>query len=694
MSESLNLYTLLTLTGCLLAGIGLSWLLYSRSEHLDKKLRYGLAVCRAIVITAIGFLLFFPLVRNISYTLEKPVIVIGQDNSISVGSIVAAGFDKQQYEKNLKALSSRLSDKYDVKIYSFSDSVKSGFDFKNEGKLSNGAGFINKLNDELVNRNVGAVIMASDGIFNRGGSPLYDLNKLKAPVYTIGLGDTVPKKDLMISNVNHNSLAYLDNEFTIEAQVQAFEAKGAESTISVVENGKSIYTDKFQITSNAFAKTIPIKLKASKLGLQKYTIVVKPIANEISDRNNVQHIFIDVIDARQKVLIAASAPHPDIAALKQSIMMNKHYDLKVLLGDDLNAINPNDYGLIIMYQLPSLQNDASGFMNKVKQSNAPLWYILGAQSNLNIFNQLQSSVNYSGSNQTMQEAFPSFNPNFTAFNLDPANVKLIEGFDPLQAPFGQLNARGDAIVALKQRIGKIKTESPQLFFMNDNGKKIGYLIGEGLWRWKLSEAQEEQTSTVFNTLVSSSVQYLSVKDDKRKFKVYTAKSTFDENENILINAVLYNDSYVSVNTSDVSIQLKNGEGKTYNFLFSRTESAYQLDAGTLPAGTYTYTASTTLGGKKYTEQGVFYVNALLAEYQQTTANHQLLNTMSAATNGKLYMPQDLLKIANAIESNDQIKTLSYEDRKYEELINFKWLFAFIMALLTLEWFFRKRNGEI
>jgi len=44
--------------------------------------------------------------------------------------------------------------------------------------------------------------------------------------------------------------------------------------------------------------------------------------------------------------------------------------------------------------------------------------------------------------------------------------------------------------------------------------------------------------------------------------------------------------------------------------------------------------------------------------------------------------------------NENIKTLSYEDRKYEELINFKWLFVCILFLLTLEWFFRKRNGEV
>lgn len=695
MSDTINFFTILTLVGCLLAGIACAWLLYRGTAHLEKRLRYLLALARVLIVTVISGLLFFPLVRSISYKLERPVIVIGQDNSLSVRQIEPANFNRLQYEKDLKTLASRLAEKYDVKIYHFSDSVGQGFDFDNKGKLSNVAGLINQLNDEMMNRNVGAVIVASDGIFNRGGSPLYDLNKLKAPVYTVGLGDTVPKRDVMIANVNHNSLVYLDNEFTVEIQLQAFESKGEQPTLSVIENGKNVYTGTHQITSDAFVQNVSVKLKASRLGLQKYTVNLSPVNNEISVKNNTQNIFVDVIDARQKVLIAASGPHPDIATLRQAITANEHYDLKVVVGEELNAQKPTDYSLVILYQVPSAQNDAVAFLSRLKQSSVPVWYILGAQSNLNVFNQLQQGTSYSGNSNVLQEAFSYANPGFTAFNIDPAAVKLVEQFDPLQSPSGKVNVAGTAIAVLNQRIGKVKTDSPQWFFTNESGKKAGYLIGEGLWRWKLGEAKEDTgRASVVSGLISSTVQYLSVKDDKRKFKVYPAKSTFDENERVLLNAVLYNDSYMAVNEPDVSVQIKNETGKSYNFLFSRTETAYQLDAGTLPAGNYNYKATTILGANKYTVEGVFYVDALLTEYQQTIANHQLLNSMSAQTNGKFYLPAQLKEILNDIIKNEQIKTLSYEDRKYQELINFKWLFFMIMALLTLEWFFRKRNGEI
>lgn len=694
MSDSFNVYTVLALLACLSTGLLLAWLLYRNTEQLDRRLRNFLFALRSIVFSLIGCLLVFPLIRSVSYSLEKPIILIAQDNSISVGHIEPAGFDRKQYEKEFRSLAEELSADYELKVYHFSDSLRAGFDFSYQGKLTNGAQLMSQLNEAYLNRNVGALILATDGLFNHGGSPLYELDKLKAPVYAIALGDTIPRKDLMIANVNYNNLVYLNNEFTLEVQVQAVDSKGESTQISVLENGIKIKSEQISVQDNAFTKTISLKLKATKLGLQKYTLNLSTVPNEVSDRNNTQQVFIEVIDGRQKVLIAAAGPHPDITAIKQVLAQDKNYEVKVALGDDLNHLLAKDYNLVVLCQLPAAGADFSGFLKQVQLSKSSVWYILGAQSSFAAFNQFQNQVHVAGANPALQESYSQVNPGFTAFSLDAAAQKQFESLDPLLMPFGKIQLNGAGIVALNQRIGKVLTENPQLFFMNDNGRKTGYLMGEGLWRWKLSAVETTSGTAFFNSIISQTVQYLSAKDDKRKFKSYTAKNTFDDNENVLINAVLYNDSYIAVNTPDVKIQVKNDAGKVYNFLCSRTENAYQLNAGILPAGNYTYAASTTFGNQHYSATGLFYVKAQVAEYQQSTANHQLLNTMAIQTNGKMIMPQQLSKLAAEIKKNEQIKTISYEDRKYQELINFKWLFILIMVLLSTEWFFRKRNGEI
>ncbi|MGM9475346.1 hypothetical protein ACS5PU_02905 [Pedobacter sp. GSP4] len=661
---------------------------------MDKKLQYGLTTLRIIVVTAIAWLLFAPLIKTLNYTLDKPVIIIGQDNSLSVGQVKTANFDQKLYEQNLKALEDKLSDKYEVKTYHFSDKPIEGFDFKNQGKLTDASAFFQKIRDEYTNRNIGAVILATDGIFNHGGNPLYSINQINAPVYTIALGDSIPKRDVLISNVNYNNIVYLDDDFTVEVQVQAFQSNNENVGLSISENGAKIEQQNLKINGNAFTKTIPLKIHAGKIGVQKYTVQLGTLQNEITARNNTQTFYVEVIDGRQKVLLAAAAPHPDLGVLKDAISLNKHYEAKLALGDDLSATDPSEFDLIILYQLPDAQNMAAGFIQKLKPLKKPLWYIVGAQSNIVAFNQLQNQVNLSAANGSVQEVYPDFVNGFTSFNLTEEDKKQFSAFDPLLSPFGRLTVNASATVVFNQRIGKVNTQQPLLFFTNESGLKTGYLMGEGLWRWKLSEAENEMPQSVLSDLISKTVQYLSVKDDKRRFKVFTSKSAYDENESIQFNGTLYNDSYQAVNEPEVNLQVKNEAGKIFNYTFSKTENAYQLDAGTMPAGNYTYVANTSLGGKKFTVSGSFYVNALIAEFQQTTANHQLLNTISKQSNGKVFMPANLLKIADEILKNENIKTISYEDRKYNELITMKWLFALILILLGTEWFLRKRNGEL
>ncbi|MGY0040277.1 hypothetical protein [Pedobacter sp. NJ-S-72] len=60
----------------------------------------------------------------------------------------------------------------------------------------------------------------------------------------------------------------------------------------------------------------------------------------------------------------------------------------------------------------------------------------------------------------------------------------------------------------------------------------------------------------------------------------------------------------------------------------------------------------------------------------------------------MYLPDQLLKIKDDLLKSNQLKTLSYEDRKYEELINLKSLFVLILILLSIEWFVRKRNSAL
>ena len=90
------------------------------------------------------------------------------------------------------------------------------------------------------------------------------------------------------------------------------------------------------INTPNFVKDVQIKLKANKIGVQKFTINVASLTNEITTKNNNQTIFVEVSDARQKIILASAFPHPDLTVIKQAIALNKHYEVTLALADELD----------------------------------------------------------------------------------------------------------------------------------------------------------------------------------------------------------------------------------------------------------------------------------------------------------------------------------------------------------------------
>jgi len=263
----------------------------------------------------------------------------------------------------------------------------------------------------------------------------------------------------------------------------------------------------------------------------------------------------------------------------------------------------------------------------------------------------------------------------------------------LNAPFASYKLKSAGKTLFKQQIGNTKTSAPLLVF-NDEAVKTAVLTGEGVWRWRIEDFEKNNNFDAFDELISKSVQYLSANEDKRKFRVKSSKDRYFENEHILLNAELYNDAYELVNGPEVSLELKNTDGKKYSFVFSKTGNSYELNAGSLPTGEYNFVAKTKLGTENYTLKGSFLVEALNIELMESKANHQLLYSLSKSTGGTMVYPEQIKSLIDSIKANEKVKTVRYREKSYEPLINLKWVFALIVLLLSFEWFLRKRNGAL
>jgi len=286
---------------------------------------------------------------------------------------------------------------------------------------------------------------------------------------------------------------------------------------------------------------------------------------------------------------------------------------------------------------------------------------------------------------------PSQDETFPLFTLSEEAKSAINEFPPLLAPFGEYKSTMNGYTLLSQKIGSVETENPLMVFYQNENKKVGVIVGEGIWKWRMQDYLKNSNHSAFNEIINKTVQFLSVKEDKSKFRIIT-KSVFLENEEIVINAELYNDSYELINEPEITLQIVDEENKDYQFSFNKTSTAYLLNAGMLPVGFYHYSAKVEWGNKTYSQQGKFQINPILLEANNTVADHQLLQNLATKNDGLLIYPNAIGQLEKLILENNDIVSISYEEEDLKELINLKWIFFLILTLLSLEWFLRKRNG--
>lgn len=675
---------------CIIAGLTYGGVLYYRDKKLNELsvwLVRLMAAFRFLIITILSFLLLSPLLKTVNREVEKPVIIIAQDNSESLVVGKDSGFYKSEYKQNLQKLIDELDNKYEVRLYSFADKIKeqpSTDSLEFNEKQTDISTLFDEIETRYSNRNIGAIVFASDGLYNKGSNPVYSTANIKAPVYTIALGDTTVKKDIILLKTDHNRLAYLGNKFPLEIVVNAKQLKNKNTLLTISKGEATLFTQTINFSSEAFTATIPVLLEAKEVGLQHYKIKLSTLPEEINTSNNVSDIFIDVLDARQKVVIIADAPHPDVAAIKESIEANQNYDVESYTADNFDK-PLKKYNLVILHQLPGPRNPATKILSELNASNTPVWIFTGATT------LLKSDLSIAAAGQKTNESEPVLEPNFPLFTISEELQKAVKNFPPLVCPYGNYPADNGSNVLFYQRIGIVDTKTPLLFFNTFGENKTAVFTGEGIWKWKLQDFASNGNHNLFNELISKTVQYLSVKVDKSFFKVI-GKNNFFENEPIEFEAEVYNESYELINEPEVNITISNSENKKFPYTFTKSNNAYRLNAGMMPVGEYKYEAKVKVGEKISLMRGEFSISALQAELINTIADHQLLYNLAKQHGGEMVYPNELEKLTQQLNNRDDIKSISYTQNKLSDLINLKWIFFLLLALLSFEWFIRKRNG--
>jgi hypothetical protein len=237
----------------------------------------------------------------------------------------------------------------------------------------------------------------------------------------------------------------------------------------------------------------------------------------------------------------------------------------------------------------------------------------------------------------------------------------------------------------------IETAKPLLATGTINGRKTGFIFGEGIWRWRLYNYYANQNHALFNELVNQLVQYLALRQNEDNF-IVDFKPVFAETEEIMLKAEVYNDAFERIKSEEVKIKIQNTANEEFEFTFDVRDEEYILNAGYLPTGDYTFSASVDIAGKTYNETGSFTITPVNFENLDLRANHNLLYQLANESGGGFYAPNQSEQLISDLQNNNRLKATSYFQEMINELLNLKWLFFVVLLLLTVEWFLRKFWG--
>ncbi len=686
-------YSLWYLILCaVLAGL-YAFLLYGKNkqnQELPIWVESLLGGLRFFTVFILAALLLNPFIQTWKTQTEAPIIIFAQDNSESILNNADSAYYSEEYLNQISGIKEEIGLEFQLVQMVFGDEVlvsDTGIDFTE--KRTNFAKLFDEIDARFAGDNIGAVIIASDGLYNSGANPEYYSFKQSYPVYTIGLGDTSVKSDISIVEIRTNDIVYLGNKFPVEVTINADLLQGRDAFLNVFTQGKLLEKRPIKITKDKHSFTENFTFSAKEEGTQRYIFKVTEFENELNLKNNTEQVLIDVLDNRDKILILANAPHPDVAAIRNVLIQKETYEVVVATANNFSG-DFESFNLVIAHGFGRQENALQ--WQSLWSSKVPIWNILYGQTNSALINSYQSAFGMDGNGTKTNRIFPAFNSTFNTFKISDETRGFVRNVPPLTSPFSEIAKTNDNQTLLFQKLGSVETNYPLWYFDTRGTVKNAWLFGEGLWRWKMYNFQENQSFDHFSELVWKTVQYLSVKEDKSRFRLKLNKR-YNENENVIIQAEFYDKSYEKTNQFNISLTLTDELENTYSYAFVPNNLGYILDIGMLPPGVYNYAAEVEDGSKKFKKSGSFIVVPVNVEFTKTKADFDVLKKLSNKTKGSFYLQSDLNSLLINFEDKSNFPSISYTSESKKELIHYKWIFGFILLLLTIEWLMRKLKGR-
>ncbi len=737
-----------------LVGLGTGALLVQQFLSLKQRLALGQSSFLVFLRTCVYILLIFfllgpALVDKRVTKLRRPLtVLIDSSESMAFPASSKATQDGKPGKSRLdlvrekllngqEPLIQKLNRDYDLRLYRFGTSVE---------PISPGSLSQLKAQDEgtrlleLLPRaatDAGAqsgILLFTDGITNGDQKTLDGTPALSVPVFTVGVGETEGFTDVRIAEVRAPEFAFRGREFKIDLTVQAYGLKG-KSVPLYFNRGKNLITSRpVAIDSDSFEQKITFSFNPKELGTHSFSLSIPAQPGEQITENNHKEFKVDVHRDKIRVLTLSGSPAWNYRFLRMAMKQDPLIELVsfVFLRTPTDTVDVPDNQLSLIpfpiddIFLEELKNfdvvffdDFSHrayfnpvYLERVKdfvRDGGGLAMLGGIRSfdsggyaESALKDVLPVELDNKGRYQTQGTVRPVLTASgkvhpITRLLPDPkANEEAWAKMPPL-ADLNQVRgARGETLLSASG--DGAATGSPLLTIGRFGKGRTLALMTDDVWRWNFIAVGNRETPQNHLKLIRQAVRWLAQEPAFEQVQIRPIP-TSRPGEKVAIKLRVLKDDFTP--TAQASVQLRvfgpEGEPSLVSATADSEEGEYTGEYTPTKEGSYRVEAEANLAGKTLgRDKTSFSVAFPYGESDDGRPRTDLLKQIAEASHGEFFSINDwndkaLNKIAAKLESHAPSQIV---EQRQTRLWSTLWPFSIILALLSVEWWMRRKWGLI
>jgi hypothetical protein len=701
----------------ILIAVAISIFFYRRTlPPIPPAKRIVLIALRSLALSLMLMLLFEPLLSLISRSTQQPVLAVLIDNSKSMSIKDKTGDRAAHVKELLKSSAVKNAESIgEVRYVLFGAKTKEQSSINPDSLALNEdatdiTSALRQLAREKDRANIGAALIVSDGNYNVGQSPLYEAEQVGIPLYAVGIGDSTEQKDIVVTKVATNELVYAETEVPVDATIKSSGFKGEKIEVTLNEGSREL--SKAYVTLEEGTREYGVRLSyvPEGDGVKKYSVRVSRVQGELTTANNQKSFLTRILKSKLRVLMIAGAPSPDLTIVKQTLREDRNIEVRSLTQKTPSAfyegqlsgrlLDSADCVALIGFPVASTADATiEALKSAMTKKTIPMLFVAGKSVSDSKLSALNSLLPFTTTNTSQTEQLVFLEPIHSTHPILATNTE--EGIEswkrmpPIFKVQTHYKAKPEATTLAGTKINNIVVDEPLVVARNVNRQKSLAIVGYGIWRWRLMAQGNPYTERLLSTFLSNAIRWLTTRDDNRPVKVVPTKSQFTQGELIEFAAQVYDASANPIENAQLKVTAKGGGGEFETTLRSIGNGRYEGTMDGVPEGDYTFRAAASLDGQTLGEdKGRFTVGELNLEFQDTRMNVQLLRQLAARSGGRYFSPTEISALPEALRSQQSFAPREIQRAQSFELWNWKYMLAFVVLLLAIEWFVRKRNGML